>query len=125
MIQGVVNTFYEPVIRLAVQGPSGQTREIEAVVDTGYNGYLMLPPALALELELPFVTTNPVFLADGSEIIFNVHSVTALWDGCPRYVDVHISDTTPLIGMRLLDRYNLNIEVVDGGRVVIESRESN
>ena len=27
------------------------------------------------------------------------------------------------VGMRMLDGYNLNIEVVDGGRVVIEARE--
>ena len=28
----------------------------------------------------------------------------------------------PLVGMRLLDRHDLNIEVVDGGRVVIQAR---
>ena len=35
MIAGVVNAAYEAVVILAVQSPSGQTREIEAVVDTG------------------------------------------------------------------------------------------
>ena len=123
MIQGVVNAAYEPVIPLTVQGPAGQRREIEAVVDTGYNGYLTLPPALASSLGLPFVTTNPAFLADGSEVTFDVYSVTVLWDGHPQDVDAHMSDTTPLVGMRLLDRHNLNIEVVEGGRVVIQASE--
>ena len=43
--EGVVNAAYEPVVTLAVQGPAGQTRETEAVVDTGYNGFLTLPPS--------------------------------------------------------------------------------
>lgn len=108
MIEGVGNAAYEPVIPLTVQGPAGQNREIEAVVDTGYNGYLTLPPALASSLGLPFVTTNPAFLADGSEVTFDVYSVTVLWDGHPQDVDAHMSDTTPLVGMRLLDRHNLH-----------------
>ena len=91
-----------------MQGPSGQSREIEAVVDTGYNRYLTLPPGLASALELPFVTTNPAFLADGSEVTFDVHSVTVLWDGHSRDVDVHVSDAAPLVGMRLLDRHSLS-----------------
>ena len=51
MIEGTANAAYEPVVRLEVQGPSGQSREIEAVVDTGYNGYLTLPPGLASALD--------------------------------------------------------------------------
>ena len=33
------------------------------------------------------------------------------------------ADTTPLVGMRMLDRYNLNIDVEDGGRVTIQAKE--
>ena len=32
------------------------------------------------------------------------------------------ADTTPLVGMRLLDGHSLYVEVEDGGRVVIEPR---
>ena len=39
MIEGFVNARYEPVISIPLQGPSGLAQEIEAVVDTGYNGY--------------------------------------------------------------------------------------
>ena len=46
MIAGVVNAAYEPVITLAVQGPAGRTRDIDAVIDTGFGGFLTLPPAL-------------------------------------------------------------------------------
>ena len=122
MIRGAVNAAYEPIIRLVVRGPSGQSREIEAIVDTGFNGYLTLPPALASALELPFVTSNPALLADGSEVTFEVRSATVLWDGHPRDIDAHTSDTAPLVGMRLLDGHSLYVEVEDGGRVAIEPR---
>ena len=69
------------------------------------------------------MTTNPAFLADGSEVTFDVYSGMVMWDGRLRNVDVHMSDTTPLIGMRLLGRHNLNIDVEDGGRVVIQAKE--
>ncbi len=123
MIQGVVNSAYEPIVRLAVQGPSGQGREVEAVVDTGFNAFLSLPSPLVTELGLPFVTRASAFLADGTQVRFDVYYVTVLWDGQPRQVYAHISDATPLIGMRLLDSHDLSIQVRSGGRVVIEAGE--
>ncbi len=122
MIEGTVNAAYEAVILLTVQGPAGRSREIEAVVDTGYDGRLTLPSALALALELPFVTINPVILADGSEVTLDVRSASVLWDGLPLSVDVHISDAFPLVGMRLLSGHNLNIDVEDGGQVLITAK---
>ena len=121
MIVGAVSTAYEPVVRLKVQGPSGHSQEIRAIVDTGYNGYLTLPPGLASALELPYVTTNPAYLADGSEVTFEVYGVTVLWDGRPREVDAHMSDTTPLVGMRLMDSHSVYVDVEKGGRVVIQA----
>ncbi|MYA49505.1 MAG: hypothetical protein F4047_05615 [Caldilineaceae bacterium SB0670_bin_27] len=52
MIEGVVNAAYEAVITLPLQGPAGQTQEVEAVVDTGFNRFLTLPPEVVNELEL-------------------------------------------------------------------------
>ncbi len=43
MIEGVVNAAYEAVVTLSLQSPSGQAREIEAVIDTGYSGFLTPP----------------------------------------------------------------------------------
>ena len=123
MIEGVVNAVYEPVVTFAVQGPLGQTRETEAVIDTGFTGFLTVTPALVAELGLLFEGISRATLADGSEVTFDVYDVAVLWDGRPRYVLADAADTTPLVGMRLLDSHNLNIDVVDGGRVVIQARE--
>lgn len=120
MIEGAVNASYEAIITLPVRGPTGQTREIEAVVDTGYNGYLTLPPMLIAELELPFQSEGQATLANGSVEYFDVYGVTALWDGQPRLVDADEADTTPLIGMALMDGHSLYVEITDGGRVAIQ-----
>ena len=123
MIRGSVNAAYEAVISFAVQGPSGLTREIEAVIDTGYSEYLTLPTELVSELGLPYVTSDQAVLADGSYASFDVYETTAHWDGEPRRIDAYASDATPLVGMRLLDGHDLHVQVKSGGRVVIEAGE--
>ena len=121
MIQGEVNAAYEAVITLSVQGPKGQAREVDAVVDTGFTGFLTLPPALVTELGLPFETTGHATLADGSEVSFDTYRVTVLWEGQPRYVLADAADTTPLVGMLLLDMHDLSIRVRDGAWVLVEA----
>ena len=122
MIQGVVNDAYEAVVAISLRGPAGQVRDIEAVVDTGYSGFLTLPTALVAELGLPFAYIGRAFLANDDEVSFDVHDVTVLWDGEPRHIKADATGSTPLVGMLLLDGHTLNIEVESGGRVVIQAR---
>ena len=123
LILGAVNAAYEAVIPLTVQGQAGQTQDIEAVIDTGFTGFLTLPSWAVVELGLPFVNTSLVTLADGSEATLNVYRVAVVWDGEPRYTRAYAADTTPLVGMRLLDSNDLSIQVRNGGRVVIQAEE--
>ena len=123
MIQGVVNAAYEAIITIPLQGSEGPTREIEAVVDTGYSGFLTLPPGLVDELGLPFAYMGQAFLANDAEVDFDVHYLTVLWDGQPRDIEADATGSTPLVGMLLLHGHSLNIEVESGGPVVIEARE--
>ena len=123
MIHGVVNAAHEAVVALSVQGPAGQTRDIEAVVDTGYSGFLTLPPTLVTELALPFAYIGRALLANDDEVSFDVHDVTVLWDGRPRQIKADATGSTPLVGMLLLDGHRVCVDVEDGGRVVIEPTE--
>ena len=122
MIEGVVNPAYEAVVPLSLQGPEGQAQDIDAVVDTGYSGFLTLPATLVTELGLPFAYIGRAILANDDEVSFDVHDVTVLWDGQPRHVKADATGSTPLLGMLLLDRHTLNIEVESGGRVYIQAR---
>ena len=94
MIEGTVNAAYEAVVALHLQGPEGQVQDIEAVVDTGYNGFLTLPTALVAELGLPFAYMGQAFLANDAEVDFDVHYVTVLWDGQPRDIEADATGST-------------------------------
>ena len=122
MIEGVVNAAYEAVVTFPLQGPAGQAREIDAVVDTGYTGFLTLPPALVTELGLAFAGIGRAFLANDAEVSFNIHYVTVLWDGQPRRIEADATGSTPLVGMLMLDGHSLNIEVEQEGSVLIQAR---
>ena len=122
MIAGTVNARYDAVASLQIQGPDGRTLEIEAVVDTGYEGLLTLPMAVVEELDLPFAGYGRGFLADDSPVRFPIHHTTVLWDGEPRDIDADITGSTPLIGMLLLDGYRLIIDVEVGGDVIIQEK---
>lgn len=121
MIEGFVNANLEAVVTIPLLGPAGQTREVAAVVDTGFNGYLTLPPALVSELGLSVLGDGEAVLADGREVAFDVYSVTVVWDGQPRYVETAAVGTDALVGMMLLDRHSLFVEVADSGRVIVQA----
>jgi clan AA aspartic protease len=121
MIAGVVNANREAIIRLVVTGPTGQQQDTEAIIDTGFTGFLTLPPARVATLGLSWRSRQPGILADGSVDIFDVYVASVMWDGQPRTVEVEAADTEPLVGMSLLDRHSLQIDVVKGGAVTISA----
>ena len=123
MIEGFVNANLEAVVPLSLRGPAGQAREVDAVIDTGYSGFLTLPPSLVAELELPYVLTSRATLADDTEVGFSVYLVTALWDSRPRHIEADAVGSTPLVGMSILDEHDLIIQVRNGGRVVIQAED--
>ena len=71
---------------------------------------------------MAYQNRGQMILADGSEVTFDIYRVMVLWDGEPRQVYAYAADTTPLVGMRLLRRHTVNIEVESGGSVVIRAR---
>lgn len=119
MITGVVTPFYEATIRLIIQSPIGQQHEIEAVIDTGFDGTLSLPLADITALGLPWRRRGRALLTDGTESVFDIYEATVVWDGRPRRVAVDAADIEPLVGMRLLNGYELTMQVVVGGQVRI------
>jgi clan AA aspartic protease len=123
MINGRVNAHREALVSLPLRGAQGEEHTIEAVIDTGYNGFLTLPPALIEQLGLPFLRSSRAVLGDGSIIEFDLHEATVVWNDRSRRIPVDAADVSPLLGMGLLYGHALNVEVIEEGNVLIRSLE--
>jgi clan AA aspartic protease len=120
MMHGVVNQSCEATVPLVVSNENRQTRLIDAVIDTGYTGFLSLPNEIITALALPWTGIERGTLGDGSEVTFEIYAAKVIWDG--EYLDIPINkaETDPLIGMGLLYGYDLRIRAIEGGSVTIE-----
>ena len=121
MIEGVVNSDIEAVASLLLEGGNGQFREVDFVIDTGFNGYMTLTTTLALELGLEVYELIPMDLADGSRTFIPSYEVNVNWDGNVRRVEAGALGDFPTIGMSLLEGYDLMIQVREGGRILIRA----
>lgn len=73
MITGIVNENFEPIIPLSVCDSDGKVYTEEAIVDTGFNGWLSLSPDSIARLKLRWKRRGRAILGDGSECIFDVY----------------------------------------------------
>lgn len=123
MISGRVNAHREALVPLPLRGSQGEEHAIEAVIDTGYNGSLTLPPDLIAHLGLPFLRSSRAILGDGSTVDFDIHEATVVWNGRLQRIPVDAAEVNPLLGMGLLYGHVLNLEVIEDGNVQIRSIE--
>ena len=66
-------------------------------------------------------TRGLVILANGTEDQCDIYAATVIWDGRPRNILVEVASTDPLIGMALLYGYDVHMQVVEGGSVIIQA----
>jgi clan AA aspartic protease len=125
MITGTVNTNIEAIVSLSVQKVGEGTHgvdtpnQIEAVIDTGFSGYLTLPSHLIAQWGLLWLYEEEGLLADGSIKVFDVYEATVIWNGQPRVIEVEAVGAQCLMGMGLLEGHQLKIDVTAGGAVSI------
>lgn len=111
----------EAVIAVEVLGGNGRRRAwIEAVLDTGFTGYLTLPNDMAASLSLAPRGSRDAVLADGSVVDLDVYRARVVWHGRERPVSVLGAEGAPLVGMALLSGSELRIQVTGGGEVTVE-----
>jgi clan AA aspartic protease len=121
MMLGIVNANCEATIRIVIGNENAQRRVIDAVIDTGFTGFLSLPSQIVSALALVWTGVDRGTLGDGSEATFNVYEATIIWDGQSQSIPVNAAETDPLVGMGLLYGYNLQIQAIEGGIVRIET----
>jgi clan AA aspartic protease len=124
MMQGIVDQNCEATIRLIVGNANSQRQMIDAVIDTGFTGFLTLPFSVLVDLNLRAYRREEGILGDGSTCIFDVYRGLVIWDGELRRIDINESDTEPLVGMSLLYGYRMQLDAIEGGTVTIQALSS-
>jgi clan AA aspartic protease len=119
MMQGYVNGNYEAIITLVVKN-KGNLKSINAVIDTGFTGFLSLPRTIIDELDLSWSYRDRATLGDGSETLFDIYDATVIWNGQYREIEINSAETEPLVGMSLIEGYRLQIDGIEGGLVTID-----
>jgi len=124
MMQGIVDQNCEATIRLVVGNLDSQRQMIDAVIDTGFTGFLTLPSSVLADLNLRAYRREEGILGDGSTCVFDVYRGLVIWDGELRRIDINESDTEPLVGMSLLYGYRMQLDAIEGGTVTIQALSS-
>lgn len=119
MLTGKVNSSLEAIVRLWVRGPEGTVLETEAVIDTGFSGFLSLPRSLVTQLGLSFQGRIQGILAGGTADSFEIYEALVLWHGQPHAILVSAVENEPLLGMAMLRGSELALQVIDGGDIAI------
>ena len=120
MITGKIVDNQEAIIELEIVDVN-DTEKVEAIIDTGFTGELILPGDLIDRLGLPRIGELPITLGDGNEIDVGLYLGIVLWQGENRIVQVLRTSVKPLIGMSLLYGNRLTVDVIIDGDVTIET----
>ena len=104
---------------LRFRGPGGAECDVDAVIDTGFSGFLTLPPAITSALNLTGRSQIATRLGDGTMCYLDAYDAELEWDGVWLAVVVSEIDAAPLLGMGLLAGHEVFIEFVPGGVVDI------
>ena len=96
-----------PKVVIEVMGAGGSSRKMEAIIDTGYNGYLQIPLSEAFPAGLVLVGIQKNAIADGSQMSVLVCEGTVCLDGVSvkAAIDVHLYSPI-LVGTSLLKELN-------------------
>ncbi len=121
MITGTVSARREALIVATVRDAAGKEHDREAAVDTGFDGWLSLPPGFVAALGLTWQRFGRALLADGSETVFDIYEATVVWDGQPGVIPVYEMDAQPLVGISLMYGYELNLPILDGAAFTLQS----
>ena len=110
----------EATIPLWVADSKGVPQPFRAVVDTGFTGYLVLPPSVIRQLGLSSRNERSMVLADGSVQTRRTFQTSVIWRDEQRSVLAYEMGNQPLIGMALLNGSRITIDVSEDGPVTIE-----
>lgn len=123
IVEGRVSSTLDVCVPLLLRDSLGIGHEIDAIVDTCFDGSLCLPQSLINELQLFFVGETEVVLGDGQSVHLSVFEANVEFGGKSRCVDALQAEGSPLVGMKMLLGSMVTFDVIREGRVTIQALE--
>ena len=109
----------EPRLPVSVLDYRGVAVPVTVVIDTGFTGFMALPPQVIAFLGLEPVRERTVRMADGRSRRIPAYHATIIWHGSPMTISAIAMPGSPLIGMSLLWNSDVAIAARENGRVTI------
>ena len=110
----------QPWIPVSLNATRGEgLRHYDAILDTGFTGFLVLPESVIAELGLTqrgFITLTQ---GNGEEHRFAFYVGYVSWRGERREIEVLQSIGQPLLGMELLENGHIAVDARDSGAVTV------
>ena len=103
-IEGRFNERREMLLDIQISGggAANPLMQVSVVVDTGFFGFLALPPEMIRALGLMPKGNRQIVLADGTERMIPTYDIAVLWNGQTLDGTAIELPGAPLAGMRLL-----------------------
>ena len=90
----------------------GQSVQVPFVIlDTGFTGDLQVTPKIAQELGLKVIGVTKMQIANGQIVEVSVALAIAAMEGAMNYIQVLISESTPLVGISFLSKFSYKATV--------------
>ena len=119
MIRGEVSGSQQALVTVEIMDGEGRLQSLEAILDTGFTGYLTLPTETIQRLGLPSVGRRTFELANGELFEFEAYLARVSWHGRLSDALALKSDSAPLLGMTLLWGSRVTVDALTGGEVTI------
>ena len=120
-----LNNAGHPIIRVRVWGISDQFgQEFDALLDTGFTGFMMLPLTAALPLGLTLISTSAYTLADGSSTFSLLALGTVDYEGQqifgPISLELNANCKDVLVGMEFIKQGKLMLLLHSSGAALVD-----
>jgi clan AA aspartic protease len=111
-MHGHVDSAGRALVRIGLTSvATATTLEVEAWIDTGFTGELVLPQDQIVALGLPHSAVVTAELGDGSATVLEVYSCLIEWFGHVQQIEVIANTgTSPLLGVGVLHGHRLTID---------------
>lgn len=115
LLKGGINQAGSPIFKIKVYGNRGEVI-VDGILDTGFDGFLCLPIAVAVPLGLELMDVTDSELADGSvvedELVF---TGKVLWGDEVKDVEILLTKSSDaLIGTAILRNTEVNLNFRTG-----------